>query len=71
MPLAHEFQRGGYEVEGRSTYFEPGTADKLLQCVLGWLSEREQTVVAACQQLSASMVNVTAATAATADAARL
>ena len=26
-PLEHEFDRGGYEVEIRSTYFVPGTAD--------------------------------------------
>ena len=37
MPLAHEFPRGCYEVEHRSTYFEAGTADKLLQLTLQWL----------------------------------
>ena len=39
MPLAHEFDRGGYEVEARSTYFPAGTADALLACVLTWLRE--------------------------------
>jgi hypothetical protein len=37
LPLAHEFERGGYEVEIRSTYFEPGTADALLSILLGWV----------------------------------
>jgi hypothetical protein len=29
-------------VEERSTYFEAGTADRLLECVLGWLEEEEE-----------------------------
>ena len=39
IPLEHEFGRGGYEVEIRSTYFVPGTADALLEMVLGWLGD--------------------------------
>ena len=39
IPLEHEFDRGGYEVEIRSTYFVPGTADALLEMVLGWLGD--------------------------------
>jgi hypothetical protein len=35
--LAHEFDRGGYEVSTRSTYFERCTADALLDMALGWL----------------------------------
>ncbi len=35
--MAHEFDRGGYEVEIRSTYFERGTADELLNVLLGWV----------------------------------
>ena len=35
--MAHEFERGGYEVEIRSTYFERGTADELLNVLLGWV----------------------------------
>ncbi len=37
LPMAHEFDRGGYEVEIRSTYFERGTADELLNVLLGWV----------------------------------
>jgi hypothetical protein len=44
MPMAHEFSRGGYEVEPRSCYFVPGTADSLLECVVDWLRERRSTV---------------------------
>jgi hypothetical protein len=37
MPLAHEFARGGYEVEDRSTHLEKGTADALLEIALEWV----------------------------------
>ena len=39
LPMAHEFDRGGYEVEVRSTYFERGTADVLLSVLLGWVTQ--------------------------------
>ena len=38
LPLQHEFARGGYEVEPRSTYFVPGTGDKLLSTVMKLLA---------------------------------
>ena len=37
--MKHEFDRGGYEVEIRSTYFEPGTADELLKVLLRWVDQ--------------------------------
>ena len=42
LPLAQEFDRGGYEVEIRSTYFEPGTADELLDVLLRWVDPQHQ-----------------------------
>ena len=39
LPMKHEFDRGGYEVEIRSTYFEPGTADELLKVLLRWVDQ--------------------------------
>ena len=37
--MAHEFDRGGYEVEIRSTYFKKGTADELLNILLQWVDQ--------------------------------
>jgi hypothetical protein len=34
LPLAYEYERGGYEASERSTHFVPGTADRLLQTIL-------------------------------------
>ena len=33
LPFAHEYERGGYEASERSTHFEPGTADRLMELV--------------------------------------
>jgi len=41
LPLAYEYGRGGYEASERSTHFEPGTADRLLEAILGKLEEWE------------------------------
>ena len=35
FPLAHEFDRGGYETS--SAYFKKGSADTLLEIALEWL----------------------------------
>ncbi len=34
LPLAYEYERGGYESTAETTHFEIGTADRLLQRVL-------------------------------------
>ena len=34
LPLAYEYERGGYEAGPTSTHFEPGTADRILAAVL-------------------------------------
>ena len=39
LPLLHEFDRGGYEVEARSSHLEPGTADRLLNIAMEWVGE--------------------------------
>jgi len=39
LPLEHEYPRGGYEASERSTHFEPGTADRVLELVLDWLGQ--------------------------------
>ncbi|MEW6751265.1 MAG: neutral/alkaline non-lysosomal ceramidase N-terminal domain-containing protein [Candidatus Latescibacterota bacterium] len=39
LPLAHEYERGGYEATDRSAHFTPGTADRLLEVILGRLAE--------------------------------
>jgi hypothetical protein len=39
LPLAYEYERGGYEASDQSTHFVPGTADRLLELILGWLDE--------------------------------
>jgi neutral ceramidase len=39
LPLAYEYDRGGYEASASSTHFEPGTADRLLEAILGKLAE--------------------------------
>lgn len=41
LPPEHEYPRGGYEASERSTHFEPGTADRVLELVLDWL-ERDR-----------------------------
>ena len=61
LPLAHEFERGGYEVEIRSTYFEPGTADALLSILLGWVGGgRGDRQTAAGQQQEAAAEQIPA-----------
>ena len=40
LPLAHEYERGGYEATADSTHFVPGTGDRLLQVILQELEER-------------------------------
>ena len=39
LPLAYEYDRGGYEATESSTHFTPGTADQLLECILKKLKE--------------------------------
>jgi hypothetical protein len=39
LPLAYEYERGGYEASERSTHFVPGTGDRLLEAVLDKLDE--------------------------------
>ena len=34
LPLAYEYDRGGYEASESSTHFVPGTADRLLEAIL-------------------------------------
>ena len=34
LPLAHEYDRGGYEASASSTHFVPGTADRVLEVIL-------------------------------------
>ena len=34
LPLAYEYDRGGYEATESSTHFAPGTADRLLEAIL-------------------------------------
>ena len=41
LPLEHEYPRGGYEASERSTHFEPGTADRVLELTLDWLAKTE------------------------------
>jgi hypothetical protein len=41
LPLAYEYERGGYEASPDSTHFEPGTADRLLTTILDVLAERQ------------------------------
>lgn len=36
LPLAHEYDRVGYEATESSTHFAPGTADRLLEAILEW-----------------------------------
>ncbi|MBT3380706.1 MAG: hypothetical protein HN742_15220 [Lentisphaerae bacterium] len=38
LPLAHEYDRGGYEASEGSTHFKPGTADRILNAILEHLS---------------------------------
>jgi len=38
LPLAHEYDRGGYEASEWSTHFEPGTADRILEAILDRLA---------------------------------
>jgi hypothetical protein len=38
LPFAEEYGRGGYEATADSAYFEPGTADRLLELVLSELA---------------------------------
>ena len=40
LPLAYEYERGGYEASEESTHFMPGTADRLLEAILGWLEKQ-------------------------------
>ncbi|MCZ6634043.1 MAG: neutral/alkaline non-lysosomal ceramidase N-terminal domain-containing protein [bacterium] len=37
LPLAYEYDRGGYEATESSTHFVPGTADRVLDAVLQWI----------------------------------
>jgi len=39
LPLAYEYERGGYEASEQSTHFVPGTADRLLEAILAKLQE--------------------------------
>lgn len=39
LPLQYEYARGGYEASARSTHFEEGTADRLLELILDWLEK--------------------------------
>ena len=39
LPLAYEYDRGGYEASEDSTHFVPGTADRLLEAILGKLGD--------------------------------
>jgi len=39
LPLAYEYDRGGYEATPDSTHFKPGTADRLLSIILDKLAE--------------------------------
>ena len=41
LPLEYEYARGGYEASERSTHFERGTADRLLEQILDWLEEND------------------------------
>ena len=34
LPLAYEYDRGGYEASEDSTHFVPGTADRLLAAIV-------------------------------------
>ena len=34
LPLAYEYDRGGYEAPSSSTHFIPGTADRILELIL-------------------------------------
>ena len=34
LPLAYEYDRGGYEASAASTHFAPGTADRLLEAII-------------------------------------
>jgi len=43
LPLAHNYDKGGYETMGRSTHFEKGTADRLLEAALDHLSSFDPT----------------------------
>jgi len=38
LPMAHEYDRGGYEASADSTHFEPGTADRILAAILEQLA---------------------------------
>jgi len=45
LPLAYEYDRGGYEASEDSTHFVPGTADRLLEAILGKLGEAPAAMV--------------------------
>jgi hypothetical protein len=39
LPLAYEYDRGGYEATASSTHFVPGTGDRILEVILDKLSQ--------------------------------
>ena len=39
LPLAYEYDRGGYEATESSTHFVPGTADRVLDAIFQWLEK--------------------------------
>ena len=42
LPLAHEYERGGYEATEQTTHFTPGTADRILDVILEQLGRWTQ-----------------------------